>query len=209
LASRDESLVDAATVTFVRFMIACAGASFVSACSAPTFTLARAVDPWTVVEPVVESTRKGAGDRDLALGRVGFRASVCADIDLHPEAGSIDQSSLVTFLRAHGAEVRTETARSDLVYVEIRAPGAKVAIRLRVAILADADAAGVELHRALRASGRGAFGVHRGNVAVLAPRADFADVLAFASATKIACWGVLTMADDQDVFVVGGAYAEP
>jgi hypothetical protein len=172
-------------------------------CSAPGFRLAQPGDPWSVVEPL-------EGDaRDLAPGRVRFRASLCQGIDLRPEAGPIDETSLVAFLRAHGAKVRTERARSDLVYVELAGMGADPPIRLRVAILADADAAGVELHRALREHGAGAFGVHRANLAVLGPRGAWSDVVALAGRTRLPCWGVFTVTGDESAFVLGGAYAEP
>lgn len=180
-----------------------AAALLVGGCGAPGFRVAKPVDPWTIVEPL-----EGPG-RDLELGRVRFRKATCDGIDLRPEAGPLDESSLVEFLRAHGTQVRTERARTDLVFVELRDVGIEPPIRLRVAILADADAAGVELHRALREHGPGAFGVHRANLAVLGPRGRLADLVGLAGRTRLPCWGVFTVAGDPDAFVLGGAYVEP
>lgn len=178
-------------------------AALASACGASGFRFAKPIDPWTVVEPLEGSSR------DLELGRIRFRASMCEGLDLRPAASPIDEGSLVAFLRAQGVQLRIERARGDLVYLELRELGADPPIRLRVAILADADAAGVELHRALREHGPGTFGLHRANVAVLGPGGRLADLLAFAQKTRLPCWGVMTVAGDDDAFVVGGAYAEP
>jgi hypothetical protein len=50
--------------------------------------------------------------------------------------------------------------------------------------------------------------VHRGNLAVLAPIGSMDQILEFAGRTKLACWGVLTVAARDDDFVVPGGYME-
>ena len=81
-------------------------------------------------------------------------------------------------------------------------------MRLRVAILPNAAAAGEELHRGALEHGSGAWGVHRSNLAVLAPAGHPNDILAFAIRTKLACWGVLTVIDGSEAKVVPGGYRE-
>ena len=82
-------------------------------------------------------------------------------------------------------------------------------MRLRVAILPDAPAAGRDLHEAILQHGTGSWGVHRGNLAVLAPIGDPDEIVSFAAKTKLACWGVLTLAGRDDSFVTPGGYFEP
>ncbi|MDF2698430.1 MAG: hypothetical protein K0S65_6814, partial [Labilithrix sp.] len=54
----------------------------------------------------------------------------------------------------------------------------------------------------------GSWGIHRANIAVLAPPGSVPDILAFVGKTKLACWGVLTVAGRDDAFVVPGGYRE-
>src|SRR5205823_3175455 len=117
------------------------------------------------------------------------------------------EGELVRFLTAHGYESKTVRARSDLVYVDVLNAGDHP-VRLRVAILPDPPAAGKELHQAILQHGEGSWGVHRSNLAVLAPIGEPSEVVAFAVKTKLACWGVLTMAGLDDTFVVPGGYLE-
>jgi hypothetical protein len=56
--------------------------------------------------------------------------------------------------------------------------------------------------------GSGAWGVHRSNLAVLGPAGSHADDVTFAAKTKLACWGVFTIAGRDDTFVVPGGYTE-
>jgi hypothetical protein len=156
-----------------------------------------------------------------------LRESLCATAALPAVAGGNDDA-LVAFLEARGLAVRTLRERSDLVYLDVAprnsasAPGAAPpgaspsgaaspsgrGVRLRVATLPTAAEAGQELHRALLQQGQGAWGVRRGNVAVLAERAPFEVALSFAAETGLACWGVLTVAGRDDAFVVPGGYQE-
>ena len=52
------------------------------------------------------------------------------------------------------------------------------------------------------------WGVHRSNLAVLGPAGDPSDTITFAAVTKLACWGVFTIAETDDAFVVPGGYTE-
>lgn len=152
----------------------------------------------------VEKT--GAGPE---LAGVRFRNNVCEGIDLKPDYGTLDEKSLVSFLKEHGFETKVERARNDLVYVDVSNAGTKEPVRLRVAILKTPMDAGNELHTAILQHGPGAWGVHRANLAVLgAVAASDDDALAFAAKTKLACWGVFTAAGRDDTFVVSGAYFE-
>jgi hypothetical protein len=137
-------------------------------------------------------------------GQVVLRPEACAGIDLKPETGHLDENALVDFLKKQGAEVSLDRVRSDLVYADVRVGAA--AVRLRIASLPGADTAGEELHHAI--AQQGAWGVHRSNLAVLAPAGSTANVLAFALRTKLACWGVLTLMDGSEAIVVPGGYRE-
>jgi len=137
-----------------------------------------------------------------ASGQVAFTPAVCTGIDLAPDDTKRDETALLDFLRAQHVDATPVRERSDLIYVDVRAGGAPV--RLRVAILPTAAAAAEELHRAIRERGNGAWGVHRSNLAVLAPAGSDSNILAFAVRTKLACWGVLTVYDGEARVIPGG-----
>ncbi|HEX3595744.1 MAG TPA: hypothetical protein VHU80_11595 [Polyangiaceae bacterium] len=155
---------------------------------------------------VVQSSEGESGVVDL--GRSRFLPGVCAGEDLAPDYGHLDENQVVQFLERQHMDVRLERPRADLSYVVISGAGASSPVRLRVAILADADQAGRDLHEAILQHGEGSWGVHRSNVAILGPIASEEDALAFAAQTKLACWGVFTIAGRDDTFVVPGAYVE-
>lgn len=136
-------------------------------------------------------------------------AKVCDGVvELRPEYTVLDESSLMQFLQRRGYELRRTRARSDLVYVDVLNAGGEAPVRLRVAVLPNPQAAGRELHEAVLDHGPGSWGVHRSNLAVLAPIGDTDRVVAFASKTQLACWGVLTVAGRDDSFVIPGGYIE-
>jgi hypothetical protein len=138
-----------------------------------------------------------------------LRPSVCSDVDVRPEYAALDEQSIVAFLKARGLPTRVEKARSDLFYVETQInPDRDEWVRLRVAILPSAAQAGQELHHAILEHGPGSWGIHRSNLAVLAPIGSVDDILAFSAKTKLACWGVLTLAGRDDDFAVPGGYRE-
>jgi hypothetical protein len=136
-----------------------------------------------------------------------LKPDACQGEPLKPDYTPLNEGALVRFLTAHGFESRTVRARNDLVYVDVTNAGDHP-VRLRVAILNDPPAAGQELHEAILQHGPGSWGVHRSNLAVLAPIGEPGEVVSFAVKTKLACWGVLTMAGLDDTFVVPGGYFE-
>lgn len=138
-----------------------------------------------------------------------MRATVCDGIDLTPEYATLDETSIVTFLKARGLPVKVERARADLLYVEVQVnPEGDEWARLRVAVLPSAAQAGSELHEGILQHGPGSWGVHRSNLAVLAPVGSPASILGFVGKTKLSCWGVLTVAGRDDAFVIPGHYRE-
>jgi hypothetical protein len=141
-------------------------------------------------------------------GRVRIRPEVCRNVPENaPEERRLDEGSLISFLERQGFKTSTERARADLVYVDVRS-AEEEPVRLRVAILDDAEAAGQNLHRALLEHGPGAWGVHRSNLAVLSAQGTGRQAVTFAGRTKLACWGVLTIADRNEAFVIPGGYME-
>ncbi len=146
-------------------------------------------------------------DGTLAPGETRLKASLCESETVRPEYAPLNEGSLVAFLKAHGYEASVVRERGDLVYVDVANAG-QHPVRLRVAILPDAPAAGRELHEAILQHGPGSWGVHRSNLAVLAPIGSGSEVITFAGKTKLACWGVLTMAGRDDTFVIPGGYTE-
>lgn len=144
-----------------------------------------------------------------ALGSARLRPNVCAGVDMTPKSEILDEHSLARFLEAGGYRARVTRPRPDLAYVEVESgPITTGTVRLRVALLMSSSQAGEELHRALLQHGTGSWGVHRANLAVLAPIGDIERILGFAAKTKLACWGVLTVAGRDDAYVVPGGYRE-
>lgn len=142
------------------------------------------------------------------LDRLRFKPGLCDGEDLRPEIARLDETSLIRFLERQNIGVRLERPRADLTYVNLTGAGTQSPVRMRVAILASADEAGRELHQAVLQHGAGSWGVHRSNLAVLGPLGSTEDDLTFAAKTKLACWGVFTIAGRDDTFVVPGAYME-
>jgi len=146
-------------------------------------------------------------DAQLPAGRIA--PQTCQGVaEMKPEYTLLDESSLMRFLQARGYELRRTRARSDLVYVDVLNAGGEQPLRLRVAVLGTAQGAGRELHEALLEHGPGSWGVHRSNLAVLAPIGNADQVIAFASKSQLACWGVLTFTGRDDTFVVPGGDTE-
>jgi hypothetical protein len=149
--------------------------------------------------------RGGPEGADLA-GTV-LRSEVCQGQDLRPDYARLSEVDLVQFLQARHEDVVVERPRGDLAYVSMPAPSGKK-LRLRVAVLSSADEAGRELALAIAQHGKGSWGIHRSNLAVLGPAQDTRQVLELVSKTKLACWGVLTMGSGEDVYVIPGGYRE-
>ncbi len=137
-----------------------------------------------------------------------FRPSLCDGEDLRPEQKRLTEDHLIAFLQRQGVDVRVERQRADLVYLNVTGAGTATPVRLRVAVLDNAEVAGRELHEGILQHGQGSWGVHRSNLAVLGPVGSMEDDLTFAAKVKLACWGVFTIAGRDDSFVVPGAYLE-
>jgi len=158
-------------------------------------------------------TTPGDGDRyaqgSMELGQVRLRADVCQGVpEDKPEQARLDVGELTAFLERQGYRTSVVHARPDLAYVDVEKASGGDAVRLRVAVLDSPQAAGQDLHRAILEHGEGSWGVHRSNLAVLAPIGSLEQDLAFAAQTKLACWGVLTVAGQDDDFVIPGGYME-
>jgi hypothetical protein len=133
--------------------------------------------------------------------------AVCEKETLTPEFSPLTENDLVTFLERHNYKTRIVRARRDLVYVDVLTSSDDF-VRLRVAILPTPSAAGNELHEAILDHGPGSWGVHRSNLAVLAPIGSYAQIVTFAAESKLSCWGVLTVAGLDDTMVIPGGYME-
>jgi hypothetical protein len=143
-----------------------------------------------------------------------FRPEVCEGFDLHPDYGTLNEASFVRFLQQQHFDVQIQRQQVDakdreLDYVFVSIPGIASPVPLRVAVLPSADDAGRSLLEGVLQRGPGSWGVHRSNLAVLGPTGSSGDDVAFAAATKLACWGAFTVAGTDDAFVVPGGYAEP
>jgi hypothetical protein len=183
---------------FTVSVLAVLAVSGVLGCGPSRLPRAQGVDPQAQVE-----------EGRISLGDMRLRPAACTGIDIKPEYAALDEQSIVAFLKARGLPVRIEKARSDLHYVEVQVnPDRDEWARLRVATLNSPPQAGRELHDAVLQHGPGSWGIHRANIAVLAPAGSVSDILAFVGKTKLACWGVLTVAGRDDSFVVPGGYRE-
>lgn len=152
--------------------------------------------------------QRGGGAPGSELASLQFKPGLCEGENLRQEVATLNESHLLAFLAKQGIDVRLDRQREDLIYAHVTGAGAVGTVSLRVAILKSADAAGRELHEAMLQHGEGSWGVHRGNLAVLGPVGQVSDDLTFAAKTKLACWGVVTVAGVDDTFVVPGGYFE-
>ncbi len=141
------------------------------------------------------------------LASLRFNPGVC-DGPAQPERSALGEADFVEFLRQQGFGAQVERPRADLSFVIVTGTGLQGPVRLRVAILENSDEAGRELHEALLQHGPGSWGVHRSNLAILGPVSDVEQSLTFAAKTKLACWGVFTLAGRDDAYVVPGGYLE-
>lgn len=144
----------------------------------------------------------------VTLGAVRFRPDVCRGVDLAPVGRPLDADDFAAFIRARGRRTRIVRARHDLVFVDVLDAGTAAPVRFRVAVLGSSGAAGQELHAALLQRGRGTWGLHRKNLAVLAPAGALEDAVVLAGELRLACWGVFMIAGHDDTFVVPGGYTE-
>jgi hypothetical protein len=159
------------------------------------------------VKAYVVKSRVGSGTVDDPNG-LRFKPGLCEAHELRPDGQTLTEANLIEFLSRQQLDVRVERPRSDLIYLVVSGAGTDVPVRLRVAVLKNADEAGSELHRALLQHGPGAWGVHRSNLAVLGPIGSLDDDLTFAAKTRLACWGMFMTAGRDDAYAIPGGYRE-
>jgi hypothetical protein len=154
----------------------------------------------------VADRKGGAPSTDVAA--LHFRPGLCDGENLRPESALLNEGHIIAFLQKQGIDVRVERMRADLAYLNLTGVGTQSPVRMRVAILKTKEEAGRELHEGILQHGLGSWGVHRSNLAVLGPVGTIEDDLRFAAKLKLPCWGVFTVAGDDDTFVVPGGYLE-
>ncbi|NUP11513.1 MAG: hypothetical protein HOW73_36165 [Polyangiaceae bacterium] len=156
-------------------------------------------------------TPEGGDNASISIGEFKFAPETCTGLDLTFAKDDLDQEDLTRFLARQNVNVKPKRARDDLFWYEIENKedeGDDSVLRLRLAVLKDRYAASKDLHDALLQHGPGWWGVRRGNLALLAPRASLKTALRFAVKYKLVCWGMFTYAGSDDAYVVAGGYTE-
>lgn len=161
----------------------------------------------------VLQTPEGDRDPSVTLSRFKFAPKACEGIDTRMAVNDLDQEDLTRFFAARGIEMKPRKARGDLWWFELKVKDGEdgdppKVLRLRLAVLKDRYAAAKDLHDSLLQHGPGWWGVRRGNLALLAPKADLKDALRFSVKYKLNCWGMFTYAGHDDAYVVTGSYSE-
>lgn len=174
-----------------------------ASCSATKFSVNDGSNP----RAYVVKTPAGSGSQSDPAG-LRFKPGLCEAHELAPDGRTLTEANLLEFLAKQQLDVRIERPRSDLVYLIVSGAGTDVPVRLRVAVLKNADEAGSELHNALLQHGPGAWGVRRSNLAVLGPIGSLEDDLTFAAKTRLSCWGMFMTAGRDDTYSVPGGYRE-
>lgn len=154
----------------------------------------------------VVMTPEGDEDPSITLSEFKFDSAYCQGIDLHPQLQELTYHDLTRFFAARGVTITPKKARSNLWWYEIS--DEEGSVRLRLAVLDSPEAAAKDLHESLLSHGPGWWGVRRGNLALLAPKAGLKEAVRFAAKYKLQCWGLFTYAGVDDAYVVGGAYTE-
>jgi hypothetical protein len=155
-------------------------------------------------------TPENDADPGIGLGAAKIKDSACEGIDTHTDSRLLAYDDFTRFLEARGTPPLEIKARGNLYWYDF--PGARPQdgdiVRLRLAVLGDAKEAAAELHKSLLEHGPGWWGLRRSNLAILAPKASLGEALGFALRYKLPCWGMVSMADLDDVYVVPGPYME-
>lgn len=144
----------------------------------------------------------------VSPGHVRLTPTICKGIDISQEYRILTAEAFIDYFRHQGFNISQTKARADLILVTVSGRDLPEPIQFRVATLSSAGEAGRHLHLALLQHGKGRWGVHRSNLAVLGPEGSYDDIVAFAARTQLACWGVLTLAGLDDTYVIAGGYAE-
>ena len=155
-------------------------------------------------------TPEGDNDPSITLGAFKFAPNVCQGIDVHAQTAPLTAEDLQRFLEKQGVKIDPLKARPDLFWFDFPNGGENNGkLRVRLAVLPSPALAAKDLHDALLDHGPGWWGVRRSNLAVLVPKADLDQALAFALKNKLECWGIFTYAGRDDAYVVPGPYSEP
>ena len=152
-------------------------------------------------------TPENEPDPSVSLGEFKVHPDACKGIPTHPVLTPLTPDDLTRFLESQGVKVAPRQARTNLYWYDFP-NGDGGFVRLRLAVLPNAPAAAKDLHNSLLDHGPGWWGLHRSNLAVLAPKAGLGEAVAFATKHKLFCWGVFTYAGVDDAYVVPGPYSE-
>jgi len=142
----------------------------------------------------------------VSLTHFKFAPKTCEGIDRGVVTSDLAQDDLTRFFASRNIKVEAVQARDNLYWYGFGA--GETAVRLRLAILNNPNAAAKDLHDSLVEHGPGWWGLRRGNLAVLAPKAGLGEALRFAVKTRLVCWGLFTYAGVDDVYVAAGGYSE-
>lgn len=155
-------------------------------------------------------TPEGDEDPSVTLSEFKIAPKTCSGIDTKMVNGPLDQEDVNRFFAARGLQLKAKKARNDLWWYEFPAGDSPDDgfVRLRLAVLKDRDAAAKDLHDSLLQHGPGWWGVRRGNLAILAPKASLDEALRFAIKYRLVCWGMFTYTGVDDAYVVAGGYSE-
>jgi hypothetical protein len=146
----------------------------------------------------------------ISLGEFVIRDEICAGLNTRVEIRELSQDDLSRHLDKINSPPAQVKARGNLYWFDFVGDeydeGASV--RLRLAVLGDAKEAADELHKSILEHGPGWWGFRRSNLSVLAPKASINEAITFALRYKLPCWGMMEMANLDDVVVVPGPYME-
>lgn len=149
-------------------------------------------------------------DPSISVGAFKFADASCEGVDTHAITKRLAASDFTRFLQSQGFEVKQAKARGNLYWYDFPGDEPKEGdvVRLRLAVLSSPAEAAHELHDALLKHGPGWWGLRRGNLSVLAPRASDGEAVGFVVRHKLMCWGTFMKSGADDVFVVPGPYMD-
>jgi hypothetical protein len=155
---------------------------------------------------------EGGSGASVSLGSFKIKNDLCQGVDLHPITQPLNQDDFARFLETQGVKIVPKKARGNLYWFDFpngtKGGYPRGFTRLRLAILDNPGAAAKDLNDSVLDHGPGWWGVRRANLAILAPKTSLSEAMAFAVKYKLACWGVVTYAGNDDAYVVPGPYAE-
>jgi hypothetical protein len=146
----------------------------------------------------------------ISLGDFVVRDEICKGLNTRVEIRELAQDDLSRHLDRINAPPVQIKARGNLYWFDFAGDdlGDGEMVRLRLAVLGDAKEAADELHKSILQHGPGWWGFRRSNLSVLAPKASIGEAIEFALRFKLPCWGMMEMANLDDVVVVPGPYME-